>query len=81
MSSLKYPTITRIPNEEDNFQCTEPLLPGSEVLVILEDDGTEMEIIPPNGARHYKLHAIGAAVTGKFYDHRFFPIPDSDFSF
>lgn len=78
--SLRYPTLAKIPTTEDDERCHEELLPGSEVLVVQVEDGSEREFPLPNGASSYELHVVGVAVIGKFFFSNGKQIPDSEFS-
>ncbi len=78
--SLHYLTLARIPTTEDNEYIHEQLVPGSEVLVVQMEDGSEREFPLPNGASSYEIQVVGVAVIGKFFSSNGDPVPDSEFS-
>jgi hypothetical protein len=77
--SLLYPTLAKIPTTEDDEYCHEQLVPGSEVLVVQLEDGSERELMLPNGASSYELRVVGVAIIVKFFASNGDQIHDTEF--
>lgn len=69
---LSYPTIVNAPTESEPWNSLEPILPGSEILMVRKafDDGKigEICIELPAGAQYVSIEELEGCLYGTFKD-------------